>query len=181
MFGSRMTRWLVPIALVFVACSRSGGPVEELRGTLEALGHPGFSPSRLGSQVYAILDETSRNAVDARAAALSQKLGSKVDPDEVLQLHGRSPVTWLCGAGLSAGGGLPLSRELWQRVQERSPHDKDAENPLHQRRVTARHVSHAFRHGVQPGQFAMEKAMMPCLNVISEGRHRQVGRIGLWH
>ena len=53
--------------------------------------NPQVSPSRLGTQLYKALDDEAREAVDARAVALSERLGVKVEPSEVLQVHGLGP------------------------------------------------------------------------------------------
>ena len=79
---------IVVLALALGACSKGGGPAEELKSLFEMLGNPLISPSRLSTQVYSVLDEESRAAVDARAKALGDRLGTKVDPDEILQVRG---------------------------------------------------------------------------------------------
>lgn len=79
------------ILAAMTACTRGNGPAEELRSLFEMLANPQVSPSRLGTQLYKALDDEAREAVDARAAALSERLGVKVDPSEVLQVHGLSP------------------------------------------------------------------------------------------
>lgn len=78
----------VVIALALAACSKGSGPAEELKSLFEMLGNPNISPSRLSDLVYAALDDESRAAVDARAKALGERLGTKVDPDEILQVRG---------------------------------------------------------------------------------------------
>jgi len=75
-------------ALALASCSKGGGPVEDLKSLFEVLGNPAVSPSRLSTQVYAALDEESRAAVDARAKAIGERLGAKVDGDEILQVRG---------------------------------------------------------------------------------------------
>ena len=69
-------------------CSGGPGPADELESLLEALGNPTLSSSRLGAELYRVLDEGSRAAVDARAKALGDRLGFKVDAREVLQVRG---------------------------------------------------------------------------------------------
>jgi|GEM_PF-3943968 len=81
---------LVVIALALAACSKGNGPAEELKSLFEMLGNPNISPSRLSDMVYTSLDDASRAAVDARAKALGERLGTKIDPDEILQVRGLS-------------------------------------------------------------------------------------------
>lgn len=73
------------------ACSAGNGPAEELRSLFELLANPNVSPSRLGSRVYQGLDDDARAAIDARAAALSERLAVTVAPSDILQIRGVAP------------------------------------------------------------------------------------------
>jgi hypothetical protein len=70
------------------ACSGGPGPADELKSLLDMLGNPTISSSRLGAQVYRLLDEGSRAEVDARATALGKQLGVEVEPSDILQVRG---------------------------------------------------------------------------------------------
>jgi len=84
-----MTRSLaVLLAFVCLGCGGARGPVEELKQSLEALGNPTIAPPRLGREVYGLLDEASRAAVDSRAKALAEATGRPIEPYEILQVRG---------------------------------------------------------------------------------------------
>ncbi len=78
----------VLVAWSSLGCGGAKGPAEELEQSLEAFGNPTVSPTRLGRELYGLLDDGSRAAVDARAKALAAAAGRPVEPHEVLQVRG---------------------------------------------------------------------------------------------
>lgn len=79
--------FVVSVCLGLVGCG-SKGPVDTLGPTLRLLGEPGGPTVPRTRVLYEALDAATRAAVDRRAAALGERLGRAVDPDEVIQFRG---------------------------------------------------------------------------------------------
>lgn len=69
------------------ACAGSRAD-EDLRQAFEALSRPLTAPAQLGPEFVAMLDLEGRKVLEARAAALSKKLGLTIKPAEAFQVRG---------------------------------------------------------------------------------------------
>ncbi|MCC6621002.1 MAG: hypothetical protein IT385_07090 [Deltaproteobacteria bacterium] len=91
MSASTFILGLVVSSCVALAACGSKGPADTLGPTLRLLGEPGGPTVPRTRVLYEALDAASRQAVDRRAAALSDKLGRPVDVDEAIQYRGFDP------------------------------------------------------------------------------------------
>lgn len=84
-------RALLPLCVASVACVAGCGGSradESLRQAFEALSRPLTAPAQLGPDLVTMLDAEGRAVLEARAAALSKKLGVTVKPAEAFQVRG---------------------------------------------------------------------------------------------
>jgi len=91
MLRSTLSASLLWVAVAMTGCAGGNGPAEDLRTLFELLANPNVSPSRMSARVYQVLDDEARGAVDARAEALSKRLGVPVSPNDIMQIRGLSP------------------------------------------------------------------------------------------
>ena len=76
------------LALASVSACAGSRADEDLRQAFEALSRPLTAPAQLGPELVTMLDAEGRKALEARAAALSKKLGVAIKPAEAFQVLG---------------------------------------------------------------------------------------------
>ncbi len=79
---------LIAACLASVSACAGSRADEDLRQAFEALSRPLTAPAQLGPELVTLLDAEGRQALEARAAALSRKLGVPIKPAEAFQVRG---------------------------------------------------------------------------------------------